>query len=133
MTLTPSSIFLITLSSAAGLAWIITFVIKRKYPIANPIFSLARFLASFVLIWLLWGSLSSQGESAETLYTSSYQIGAFKYLFVQLTQERGQAWQLSNWNLDVFVLSLTAVLSVLASLGLSFILRHLSKISDRQI
>lgn len=124
--ISPSQTLTFTLISAAVLALVFTWSVAKNYRIPNPIFSLARALASFVATWLLWGSISGAGNGT----TASTQIGLIPYLTLEYTKPANQwmAEAMLNWGR----LSLTIALTGLILFGLSFVLGRLAAISDRR-
>lgn len=124
--LSPSQTLTVTLISAAVLALVFTLSVAKSHRIPNPIFSLARALASFAAIWLLWGSISGVGNTM----TATTQIGFIPYLTLEYTKSAEQ-W-MAEASLHWGSLSITLVLTGLVLLGLSFVLAHLAAISDRR-
>lgn len=124
--LSPSQTLVFTLISAAILALVFSLSIGKKHKIPNPMFSLARALASFVATWLIWGNLTSTGNAT----SASTQIGLIPYLRINYTRPSEQ-W-LAQLSLDWGALSLTIALTGLALLALSVVLGHLAAISDRR-
>lgn len=113
--------------SAAIFALSINLLLTKQHRIANPIFSLARALASFVSTWLLWGAVHGEnnGETATTY------IGLLEYLTLQHTRSPEQQW-LSQAVISWSHLGMTLVLTAGAIFIISFILSRLGSISDRQ-
>ena len=125
-TLSPSQTFTVTLMSAAVFALIVTLSVTKNHRIPNPVFSLARALASFAATWLLLGSISGLVNAI----TAMTQIGLIPYLTLEYTKPAEQ-W-LAQASLHWGNLSLTIALTGLVLLGLSFSLGHLAAISDRR-
>lgn len=113
--------------SAAIFALSINLLITKQHKIANPIFSLARALASFISTWLLWGAVHGE-NNGETAITH---IGLLQYLALQHTRVPEQQW-LSQPVISWPHLGMTIVLTAGAIFILSFILSRLGAISDRQ-
>lgn len=132
LAITPNNIFLLSLVSAAVLALLITLPIVWKWKIPNPSFSLGRALATFVALWLLWGNLSGSMNFKDAVTQEGYtQLGIFKYLTVQFTQNAGQGW-LASAELELVALILTLITTLVAAFSISFILGRLAAISDRR-
>ncbi|HMT93963.1 hypothetical protein [uncultured Thiothrix sp.] len=124
--LSPSQTLTFTLMSAAVLALVFTWSVAKNHRIPNPMFSLARALASFVATWLLWGSISGAGNDM----TANTQIGLIPYLTLEYTKlaDQWMAEAMLNWGR----LSLTIALTGLILFGLSFVFGRLAAISDRR-
>lgn len=125
--LSPGYAFFFTMLSAAIFALSINLLITKQHKIANPIFSLARALASFISTWLLWGAVHGE-NNGETAITH---IGLLQYLALQHTRVPEQQW-LSQPVISWPHLGMTIVLTAGAIFILSFILSRLGAISDRQ-
>lgn len=126
LVLSPNQTLIFTLISAAILALVFTLSVAKNHRIPNPIFSLARALASFVATWLIWGSIVGSGNAT----TATNQIGLIPYLTLEYSKPAEQ-W-LAQFTLHWGALSLTIALTGLALFSLSFVLGHLAAISDRR-
>lgn len=124
--LSPNQTLTLTLISAAILALVFTLSVAKNHRIPNPVFSLARALASFVVTWLLWGNLSGSGHDT----TANTQIGLIPYLTLEYTKTAEQ-W-MAEASLHWGRLSLTIAFTGLVLFGLSFVLGRLAAISDRK-
>ena len=124
--LSPSQTLTLTLISAAILALAFALSVAKHHRIPNPIFSLARALASFAATWLIWGSLVGSGNET----TATTQIGLIPYLTLEYTKpaEHWMAQASLHWG----ALSLSIALTGLVLFILSFALGHLAAISDRR-